>query len=66
HEDNWTCGFGAEIAATIAQDAFTWLDAPVERMATADCPIPYNPLLMEVVVPTVEKIAARIAKVMAF
>ncbi|MEP7218845.1 MAG: transketolase C-terminal domain-containing protein, partial [Bacteroidota bacterium] len=66
HEDNWTCGFGAEIAATIAQDAFAWLDAPVERMATADCPIPYNPLLMEVVVPTVEKIAARIAKVMAF
>jgi hypothetical protein len=35
-------------------------------MATADCPIPYNPLLMEVVVPTAEKIAARIAKVMAF
>ncbi|MDB5035924.1 MAG: Transketolase domain protein [Chlorobi bacterium] len=66
HEDNWTCGFGAEIAATIAQDAFTWLDAPVERMATADCPIPYNPLLMEVVVPTAGKIAARIAKVMAF
>jgi len=66
HEDNWTCGFGGEIAAVIAQEAFTWLDAPVERMATADCPIPYNPGLMEAVVPTVGKIAERIAKVMAF
>jgi 2-oxoisovalerate dehydrogenase E1 component len=66
HEDNWTCGVGAEIAATIAQDAFTWLDAPVERMATADCPIPYNPGLMEAVVPTPATIRQRIAKVMAF
>ncbi len=66
HEDNWTCGFGAEIAATITQEAFTWLDAPVERMATADCPIPYNPLLMDAVVPTVEKIVQRIEKTMKF
>lgn len=66
HEDNWTCGFGAEIAAVIAQEAFIWLDAPVERMATADCPIPYNPGLMEAVVPTAAKIAERIEKVMRF
>lgn len=66
HEDNWTCGFGAEIVATIAQDAFTWLDAPVVRLATADCPIPYNPALMEVVVPTVGKITAAIEKVLHF
>ncbi len=66
HEDNWTCGFGAEIVATITQEAFTWLDAPVERMATADCPIPYNPTLMDAVVPTVEKIIQRIEKTMQF
>jgi 2-oxoisovalerate dehydrogenase E1 component len=66
HEDNWTCGFGAEIAATVAPEAFAWLDAPVERMATADCPIPYNPGLMEAVVPTAEKIAAAIEKVTTF
>ncbi len=66
HEDNWTCGFGAEIAATIAQDAFSWLDAPVERLATADCPIPYNPGLMEVVVPTPASIAAAIERVVGF
>jgi 2-oxoisovalerate dehydrogenase E1 component len=66
HEDNWTCGFGAEIVATITQDAFTWLDAPVERLATPDIPIPYNFGLMEAVVPSVEKIGEAIEKVMKF
>lgn len=66
HEDNWTCGFGAEIAAVIAQEAFPWLDAPVERMATPDCPIPYNPALMHAVVPTVEGIVERIGRTLAF
>lgn len=66
HEDNWTCGLGGEIAATIAREAFPWLDAPVERMATADCPIPYNPTLMDAVVPTVEKIVQGIEKVADF
>ncbi|HVZ38536.1 MAG TPA: thiamine pyrophosphate-dependent enzyme [Candidatus Kapabacteria bacterium] len=66
HEDNWTCGFGAEITATITQDAFAWLDAPIERLATADCPIPYNPGLMESVVPTPGSIAASIEKTMRF
>ncbi|MBX7217037.1 MAG: pyruvate dehydrogenase [Candidatus Kapabacteria bacterium] len=66
HEDNLTCGFGAEIAATIAQEAFTHLDAPVERLTTPDIPIPYNLTLMEAVVPTVETIKERIGKVMRF
>ncbi len=66
HEDNWTCGLGGEIAATIAQEAFRWLDAPVERMATPDIPIPYNPNLMEAVVPTVETIRARIEATVKF
>src|SRR5262249_18335080 len=38
HEDNITAGFGAEIAATIAQEAFWYLDAPVERIAVQDIP----------------------------
>ena len=66
HEDNWTCGFGAEIAATITQEAFRDLDAPVERIATADIPIPYNPTLMEAVVPTAAKIAAALDRAMMF
>jgi 2-oxoisovalerate dehydrogenase E1 component len=66
HEDNWTCGMGAEIAATIARDAFSSLDAPVERLATADVPIPYNAVLMDAVVPTVEKITAAIERVLGY
>jgi 2-oxoisovalerate dehydrogenase E1 component len=59
HEDGLTCGFGAEIAATVAKESFFNLDAPVERIATPDIPIPYNTQLMEMVVPSVELIAAR-------
>ena len=56
HEDSLTAGFGAEIAATIADEAFFDLDAPIRRLATLDVPIPYNPGLMHAVTPTVEKI----------
>ncbi|MCB1108892.1 MAG: dehydrogenase E1 component subunit alpha/beta [Chlamydiia bacterium] len=41
HEAAKFGGFGAEIAARIASDAFTFLDAPVQRLASADCPVPY-------------------------
>jgi 2-oxoisovalerate dehydrogenase E1 component len=56
HEDGLTAGFGAEIAATIADEAFFDLDAPIRRLATLDVPIPYNLELMQAVTPTVEKI----------
>jgi 2-oxoisovalerate dehydrogenase E1 component len=60
HEDNLTAGFGAEIAATIAQDGFWYLDAPVERLAVADVPMPYHPVLLDAVLPRVDQIAQRI------
>jgi 2-oxoisovalerate dehydrogenase E1 component len=60
HEDSMTAGFGAEIAATIAQQAFWYLDAPVERVAVDDVPMPYNPVLLAAVLPSVEQIAERI------
>lgn len=66
HEDGRTCGFGAEIAATIAQDSFRNLDAPVERLTTPDVPIPYNPHLMDAVVPTVDVIAERLEHLVRF
>jgi 2-oxoisovalerate dehydrogenase E1 component len=66
HEDNWTCGFGAEIAAIISQEAFSYLDAPVERLSTIDCPVPYNTDLMEGVVPNVEGIRERILQLLAY
>ena len=60
HEDNLTAGFGAEIAATIANDAFWHLDGPVDRLAVNDVPMPYHPVLLEAVLPGVEQIAQRL------
>lgn len=59
HEDTWTGGFGSEIVATVANQAFTYLDAPIERMAVPDIPIPYNMAGMEAVIPSVEGIRTR-------
>jgi 2-oxoisovalerate dehydrogenase E1 component len=56
HEDNLTAGFGAEIAATLAQECFFNLDAPIERLAMPDIPSPHNPLLLEAAVPSVARI----------
>jgi 2-oxoisovalerate dehydrogenase E1 component len=65
HEDNITAGFGAEIAATLAKDAFWHLDAPVDRIAVEDVPMPYHPVLLDAVLPTVERIAARVEELLA-
>lgn len=61
HEDTVTSGFGAEIAAVIAKETFSFLDAPIERVATPDVPIPYNLGMMDVVIPTPEYIVERLS-----
>src|SRR6202008_1549628 len=63
HEDNLTAGFGAEIAAIVAQQAFYDLDAPVERLAMPDIPSPHNPGLQDAVVPTVAGIVAAMRRI---
>jgi 2-oxoisovalerate dehydrogenase E1 component len=60
HEDLLTGGFGAEIAAVVAETCFFDLDAPVSRIAMPDIPSPHNPELMEWVLPSVGKIRAKI------
>jgi 2-oxoisovalerate dehydrogenase E1 component len=56
HEDNLTAGFGAEIAATLAQEIFFSLEAPIERLAMPDIPSPHSPLLLKAAVPDVARI----------
>jgi len=64
HEDGITAGFGAEVAATVAQEAFFSLDAPIQRLAIPDVPVPHNFALMEAVVPGVESIGERMTEVL--
>ncbi len=66
HEDTLTGGFAGEIIAVIAEEAFEYLDAPVARVAAPDCPVPYNARLMGAVVPSVDRVAARLAALLAF
>ncbi|HLE98782.1 MAG TPA: alpha-ketoacid dehydrogenase subunit beta [Gaiellaceae bacterium] len=56
HEDTRTGGFGAEIAATIAEEAFEDLDAPVMRVAAPDTPVPFSPPLEKAFIPQVEDV----------
>ena len=65
-EDTITTGFAAEIAAEIAAQAFSDLDAPIRRLATPDVPIPYNVTLMESVLPSVARIRANMEALLAF
>ncbi len=51
HEDSLSFGYGAEIAARIAEELFEWLDAPVRRLAAKDTYVPYHPLLEDAVLP---------------
>ncbi len=60
HEDTLTAGFGAEIAATIARESFWSLDAPVDRLAVEDVPMPYHENLLSAVLPSSASIGARI------
>jgi 2-oxoisovalerate dehydrogenase E1 component len=64
HEDNLTAGFGAEIAARLAQDAFWFLDAPVERLAPEDIPAAYHEDLLNAIMPTLDRIEARLRELL--
>ena len=64
HEACRTGGFGAEIAARIADEAFSYLKAPIKRVCTLDCPIPFNPKLEDYVIPNEHDIWAAALEVM--
>jgi 2-oxoisovalerate dehydrogenase E1 component beta subunit len=58
HEDTRTGGFGAEIVATIAEEAFEHLDGPVTRVTAPDTPVPFSPPLEKAFIPQVEDVVA--------
>ena len=66
HEDQLTCGFGAELVARIADELFDRLDAPVKRVAALDCPVGYHPVLEEATLPQVADILRAIQAVVYY
>ena len=66
HEANITAGFGAEVAALVAQEAFEYLDAPVMRVASLDVPVPFSPPLEMAMLPSVDKIADSARELLAY
>lgn len=66
HEATRTGGIGGEIAATIAEEAFEYLDAPVARLASLDTPVPYSPPLEAAFLPTRDKVVAAVRKLVEY
>ena len=66
HEAQLTGGFGAEVAARLADAAFPWLDAPVRRVAYPDRPVPYAKNLEKALLPDRDKVLAAARELLAF
>jgi 2-oxoisovalerate dehydrogenase E1 component beta subunit len=66
HEANKTMGIGAEVSAFIAEELFESLDAPVVRVAAADCHLPHAPTLEEQVIPNVQSIVDALLRLAAY
>jgi 2-oxoisovalerate dehydrogenase E1 component beta subunit len=66
HEDTRTGGFGAEIAATVAEEAYEDLDGPVARIAAPDSPVPFSPPLERAFIPQVDDVVAGLRRLAAY
>jgi 2-oxoisovalerate dehydrogenase E1 component len=66
YEDSMSWGYGAEIAARIADDCFAWLDAPVKRVASADTYVGYAPRLEDATLPQVDDVKRAVAEIIGF
>ena len=66
HEDTLTCGFGAEVAAFVADECFEYLDAPVWRLAATDTQVAYEPTLENAILPQVADISRDLQALLAY
>jgi 2-oxoisovalerate dehydrogenase E1 component len=66
YEDPMSWGYGAEIAARISSELFPWLDAPVERVASTDTFVAYQPRVEDFILPQASHIRKALEKVTAF
>ena len=66
YEDSLSWGYGAEIAARLADECFSWLDAPVKRVASTDTFVGYAPDLEDFILPQVEDLALAMRELHAF
>lgn len=62
HEAARNCGFGAEIAARVSEEAFNYLDAPIYRVCGLDAPVPYSKPLESEVLPQLDELLHDIRK----
>lgn len=64
-QETWlTCGVAAEVSAIVAEQAFDYLDAPIRRLGSKDCPAPFAPELEKFVLPSVEKIVQAVREML--
>ena len=66
YEDSVSWGYGAEIAARIADDCFAWLDAPITRVASTDTFVGYAPSLEDAILPQIDDFARAYRKVASY
>lgn len=63
-QETWlTCSVASEVAAVVAENAFDYLDAPIKRIGSLDCPAPYCPELEKQVLPSVDKIVKEVRSI---
>jgi 2-oxoisovalerate dehydrogenase E1 component len=66
YEDSLSWGYGAELAARVADECFPWLDAPVKRVAATDTFVAYAPDLEDFILPQVDDLAQAMRELHAF
>src|SRR6185369_1842528 len=66
YEDSLSWGYGAEIAAAIADECFAWLDAPVKRVASADTFVGYAPRLEDAILPQIDDVKRAVVEIVRF